>query len=176
MKWTIKLAILLVPVILASSCRDRKPEAPVDYDQVRKDLMDMNRKKAEQESLRLEEYVKEQSWDAIRTGTGVYVAIYEKQDSTLPVAKNAQLATITYELRLLDGTLCYSTLAEGPETFRIGFDVAESGLHEGIQHMRVGEKAKILIPSFLAHGYTGDQNRIPQDSPIIYDLELLELK
>ena len=176
MKWITRILVLSFVLGAVVSCRDRQPETPINYDQVRKDLMEMNRVKAEQESVRLADFVKEEKWDAIRTGTGVYIEIYLKQDSTLPKAKKEQLAKVNYELRLLDGTLCYSTVAEGPESFRIGLDDVETGLHEGITYMRVGEKAKILIPSFLAHGFTGDQNKIPQDSPIIYDIELLDLR
>ena len=176
MKWTTKLFWLAMIVFAGVSCRDRKPDVPVSYEQIKEDLLEMNRKKAGQESAMLEKYIEENKWDAIRTGTGVYVYIYEVKDSTAQKAALGQLALINYELRLLDGTLCYTTATEGAESFRIGQDDVESGLHEGVQYLRPGDKAKILIPSFLAHGFTGDQNKIPQDSPIVYDLELIELR
>ena len=42
-------------------------------------------------------------------------------------------------------------------------------------YMKEGDKAKLILPSHLAYGLIGDQNKIPQKATIIYDIELLEL-
>ena len=55
-------------------------------------------------------------------------------------------------------------------------DNVETGLHEGIKYMKVGEKAKMILPSHLAHGLIGDSKKIPPRSTIVYDIELLDLK
>lgn len=175
MKWTIKI-LLLINVFLIACKEQPTHRQSIDYDQVREDLMEMNKEKAENESARLEEYIEKSDWDAIRTGTGIYVYVYYQQDSTALPAEFGQLAELSYEVHLLDGTLCYSTVASGPESFRIGMDNVESGLHEAIQYLAVGDKAKILLPSHRAYGFTGDQKKIPQDAAIIYDVELLSLK
>jgi FKBP-type peptidyl-prolyl cis-trans isomerase len=174
MKWSIE--IYLICSVLLLSCKEQPTHRQsIDYDQVKEDLMEMNKEKAESESVRLEEYIEESDWDAIKTGTGIYVYVYFQQDSSAVPAQFGQLAEISYEVRLLDGTLCYSTLASGPESFRVGMDNVESGLHEAIQYLAVGDKAKILLPSHRAYGFTGDQKKIPQDAAIIYDVELLSL-
>jgi FKBP-type peptidyl-prolyl cis-trans isomerase len=33
----------------------------------------------------------------------------------------------------------------------------------------------VLIPSFLAHGIAGDLDKVPPQSPLRYDLRLVEL-
>ena len=51
----------------------------------------------------------------------------------------------------------------------------ESGVQEGIKKMRVGDKAKLIIPSHLAHGLTGDMEKIPPLSVIVVDIHLIGL-
>ena len=52
----------------------------------------------------------------------------------------------------------------------------EDGLHKAVLYLKSGDKAKILIPSHLAHGLLGDSKKIPPMSPIIYDIEIISVK
>ena len=92
-----------------------------------------------------------------------------------PLAKTGQNAKVAYKIFLLDGTLCYSAEKDSAKEFLIGRDYVESGIHEGIQLMHVGDKMRFVLPSHLAHGLTGDQTKIPPLSSVIYEVELLGL-
>ena len=83
---------------------------------------------------------------------------------------------VNYKISLLDGTECYSSDKDGAYEFKVEGDAIESGLHEAIQLMRVGDKAKFILPFHLAHGLHGDDENIPPISTIVVDLELLEIK
>jgi FKBP-type peptidyl-prolyl cis-trans isomerase FkpA len=85
-------------------------------------------------------------------------------------------AKVEYTITLLDGTLCYSSDSTGAESFLIDRSEVESGLQEGIKHMRVGSRAKLIIPSHLAHGLIGDQEKIPPLETVVFDIHLLDLK
>lgn len=141
---------------------------------IKEALIDANKIAAEKESLQIDGYVKRRGLDVIKTGTGLRYQIYKK--GTGEKAENGKIAVVKYEVSLINGTVCYSTKENGPEEFRIGKDNVESGLHEGITYMQVGDKAKIIIPSHLAHGLAGDFEKIPIRSTIIYDIELIALK
>jgi FKBP-type peptidyl-prolyl cis-trans isomerase len=39
--------------------------------------------------------------------------------------------------------------------------------------MKVGDKAKLIIPSHLGHGITGNMDKIPPLSTLIVDIELI---
>jgi FKBP-type peptidyl-prolyl cis-trans isomerase FkpA len=56
----------------------------------------------------------------------------------------------------------------------VGMEEIESGIHKAVQFMKKGDKALILIPSHLAHGLLGDMNKIPPQTPIIYDIYILD--
>ena len=69
--------------------------------------------------------------------------------------------------------MLYKTDTERSEHFAVDFDDVESGLHEGVKYMSVGDKAIFILPAHLAHGITGDQAAIPPQSTLVYDLHLL---
>ncbi|GAB2956376.1 hypothetical protein GCM10027048_23000 [Hymenobacter coalescens] len=50
------------------------------------------------------------------------------------------------------------------------------GWNEVLKTMHKGDKVTILVPSHLGYGYTGTQDgRIPGFTPLIFDIELLEV-
>jgi FKBP-type peptidyl-prolyl cis-trans isomerase FkpA len=165
---------LFIAVSLLSSCKEEKPKVILNENKLKKPLMDINKSKVRMENNQIDKYIQRRGWEIIKTGTGLRYYIYKKGTGAL--ANEGQLATVTYTVMLLNGDTAYSTKETGPQEFLIGMDDVESGLHEGIQYMHVGDKAKLVLPSFLAHGLLGDQDKIPMRSTIIYDIELINLK
>jgi FKBP-type peptidyl-prolyl cis-trans isomerase FkpA len=162
--------------ILFVGCNQNKPkQEPVFHkDNYAEPLIKVNKKLIEKESKDIDNWLRRHQIDAESTGTGLRFAIIKK--GTGNQARLGQYATINYRLSLLDGTLCYDSKKTGPETFLIGQDHVESGLHEGIQKMHVGDKSLIIMPPHLAHGLLGDDKKIPPLSCIIYEVELLQIK
>ena len=113
-------------------------------------------------------------WTAEETGTGLrFVSI--KKTSGEQASKGKQ-AKIHYSIALLNGTKCYETEADELDIFQIDKSEIESGIHEGIKKMRVGEQAILVFPSHLAHGLIGDGEKIPPLSPLVITIELIELE
>lgn len=152
------------------SCGEEQPQE-LSYNDIQKPLIDHNKQAAQLESEQIDQFIARRGWDVTNSGTGLRYLIY--QEGTGVQAEKGRVARVHFTISLLDGTKCYSSLNEEPQTFLIGRDDVESGLHEGIQHMRVGDKAQLIIPSHLAHGLAGDLHKIPPRSTIIYDIELL---
>lgn len=162
--------------ILLIACNEEKPkqEAILVKENYAEPLIKVNKKLIEKESRDIDNWLKRHQINAENTGTGLRFAILKKGNGNR--AKLGQLATIDYKLSLLDGTLCYDSKKSGPETFLIGQDHVESGLHEGIQKMHVGDKCLLIMPPHLAHGLLGDDKKIPPLSCIIYEVDLLQIK
>ena len=76
----------------------------------------------------------------------------------------------------MDGTICYITKDAEYEHFGIEKSEKELGIHELVTYMRVGDKAKAILPSYLGHGLLGDRQNIPPQSVLYIDVELIELK
>jgi FKBP-type peptidyl-prolyl cis-trans isomerase len=109
----------------------------------------------------------------METGTGVRYMIYEKGSGATANSKDVVL--IDFDIKLLDGTLCYSSRQTGAEQFVVDYDNVESGLHEAIKYLHQGDKAIIIIPSHRAFGLAGDMDRIPPFSTVVYNISLIEI-
>ena len=137
---------------------------------------DMNQVFAEEENDEIDFFLEtHQDWKMTKTGTGLRHFVYHKSGST-DTAKYEDVVTVDFEISLLDGTICYTSEENGPEEFMVEKTDIESGLHEGIKFMCKGDRAKFILPSHMAHGLIGDEDKIPPLTPVIYDIELLEIK
>jgi len=47
---------------------------------------------------------------------------------------------------------------------------------EGLQMMKAGGKAKLLCPSNLAYGEEGIPGSVPRYAPLMFEVELLDIK
>ncbi len=168
------LVIILIGSVFFS-CDNPKPKLRISKKRLDEILIQANKTAVQKESTQIDEYVKNKNFHVITTGTGLRYQIYHKGNGNR--ATKGKKAIVNYTVSLLDGTLCYTTKKKGAEEFIIGKDNdVESGLQEGISYLSVGDKAIIIIPSYLAHGLTGDFNKIPIRSTIVYDIELVALK
>jgi len=162
---------------LLSSCGDNHKKTTrntsIQGKEFQNKLIEANKMYVKKESDEIDQYVKHRGLDMTTTGTGLRYTITQK--GTGVSAKPEQRAKVNYKISLLDGTVCYTSDSAGPKEFLIGRDNVESGLHEGIQYMHVGDKAIFILPSHLAHGLIGDESKIPPHASVRYDIELLSL-
>ncbi len=77
---------------------------------------------------------------------------------------------------LLDGTPCYETSEKSPKVITVGKGGVESGVEQGLQTMRQGTEAILVIPPHLAHGNFGDRDKIPGNTVIIYHVKIIEVQ
>ena len=166
------LLIILCVTILSCS-GDTEEFKQIDMNQLQEDLIEANKRATAVETEQIKAYIKEKNLIVHKTKTGLHYQIYKNLAGD-SIIEN-QKAVVKYKVSLLDGTECYST-KDGVEEFTVGKDYVESGLHEGITFMSVGDKAIIIIPSHLAHGIAGDFKKIPIRSTIVYDIELIAIK
>jgi len=174
----IYIPILLFTVLfMFSNCNDKETErkqiSQKERDKYAELLEDANRYLTTVDAERIESFAKRRNWEMQTTKTGLWYMIYEKGSGIK--AKTGQIALLNYKISLLDGTLCYSSDSLGAKTFAIGHGGVESGLEEGILLLHQGDKARLIMPPFRAHGLLGDMDKIPARSIIVYDIELLKL-
>lgn len=137
-------------------------------------LVNYNRGVILTEDQQIDDFIARYGWKMTKTGTGLRYLIYKKGKGSK--GQRGKVAIIRYTSRLLNGNVCYSSDKEGPKEFKIGYGGVESGMEEGILLMHVGDRAKFILPSHLAFGLLGDQNKIPQHAVLVYDIELVKIK
>jgi FKBP-type peptidyl-prolyl cis-trans isomerase len=82
---------------------------------------------------------------------------------------------VQYEGKLTDGTVFDSSYERG-EAAEIPLDRVIPGWSEGLQLMGVGDTYTLYIPSALGYGEAGAGDMIPPYSPLIFKVELLEIR
>lgn len=150
-------------------------EPAVSTQDVNKGLIPSQKMYIHQEKDEIDQYVKAHSYPMQTTGTGIHYWIYAHGKGE-QLVRMAQYVQIAYTISLLDGTICYDSKQDGPREFCVGKDDVESGIHQAIQLMRLGDKGLFILPSYLAHGIAGDQDKIPPGAVVVYDITLLKVQ
>ena len=114
-------------------------------------------------------YLKRHQIPAIKTETGIHYCIYEKGNGNL--IEDGQIVTVEYVVTKINGDTIYSTKKKMDE-FAVSNSEKESGLHEAIKLLKPGAKAIIILPAHRAHGISGDLDKIPPLTTVIYNLKI----
>jgi len=109
---------------------------------------------------------------AQRLPSGMVIQTLTPGNGPSPTASSK--VKVHYEGRLTNGTVFDSSIKRGqPAEFPLS-DVIPCWT-EGLQKMKVGEKAKLVCPSNLAYGDQGRPPTIPGGSTLIFEVQLLEV-
>jgi len=172
--YLIFFSLILIGILLQNCSSSNKhttnTKKPTDNTEA---LMDVNKSLVRKDAEAIQNYVKSHNWNTQTTQTGLWYEIYQHGSGVQ--AKLGKVATISYTISLLDGTLCYTVTPSNPKQFLIGRGGVEQGLEEGILLLREGDKARFIMPPYQAHGLIGDNDKIPARAIIIYDLQLLRI-
>ncbi len=95
-------------------------------------------------------------------------------DTLIP--KYGNKVVFTYEGTYLNGRF----LEKSPENFEMILgtpDQVIKGLNYAIQRLKIGQSAKIILPSHLAFGAGGSTNGlVPPFTPLVYQVKLIDIK
>ncbi len=89
--------------------------------------------------------------------------------------QKSDTVTVHYKGTLINGTEFDSSYSRGqPQSFRV--DGVIPGWTEALQLMNEGTKWQLFIPSALAYGERGVPQRIPPNSTLIFEIELISIQ
>ncbi|WP_446051005.1 peptidylprolyl isomerase [Zobellia laminariae] len=92
-------------------------------------------------------------------------------------AEKGQTVSVHYEGSLLNGQVFDSSYKRNePIDFQLGVGQVIPGWDEGIQLLKVGDKARLVIPSSLGYGSAGAGGVIPPNATLLFDVELMGVK
>ena len=110
---------------------------------------------------------------AVKTASGlVYI---EMRLGTGAQPKPDDKVRVHYHGTLIDGTV-FDSSVERNEPISFGLDAVIAGWTEGLGMMKVGGKAKLVIPSDLAYGDQGRPPTIPPGATLVFEVELLAIE
>lgn len=132
-------------------------------------------KRIEEEKRKQNELLDKVSAGYDQTESGLRYKITQNGDGKQ--ATRGAMVSVHYEGQLLDGTVFDSSYKRKQTIdFALGVGQVIAGWDEGIQLLKVGDKARFVIPSNLAYGERGASGVIPPDATLIFDVELMSVK
>lgn len=132
----------------------------------------------ETDDKKIQEYLSANNVDmatVTRTNSGLYHQTLEP--GTGPKVESGDNVEVHYTGTFLDGTKFDSSFDRN-KTFvvePVGAGRVIKGWDEGLKLMRVGEKARLYIPSHLGYGRY-PQGGIPPNAVLIFDIEVISIK
>lgn len=112
---------------------------------------------------------------AVRLPSGVVLKTITPAPADAPSPSATDRVKVHYTGRLLDGTVFDSSVARGrPAEF--GLDGVIPCWTQGLQRMKVGEKAQLVCPSSVAYGDNGNPPLIPGSATLIFEVELIGIE
>lgn len=117
--------------------------------------------------------------DYKKTNSGLYYVVNKAGSGLSP--KDGQKVTVNYTGQFLDGEAFDSNTDPkfkhvAPFDFPLGQHRVIAGWDEAVSLMKKGEKATFYIPSDLAYGSRGAGGRIPPNSVLIFNIELVNFE
>lgn len=128
--------------------------------------------KAKAEKERMDKVLNETYGAAKTTPSGLRYIIEKEGEGESPKATSS--VTVHYTGYLLNGNKFDSSVDRGqPATF--GLNQVIPGWTEGLQLLKPGGKAKLIIPANLGYGANGYPPVIPPNSWLVFDVELIKV-
>lgn len=139
------------------------------------------------EEGKISNYIASNKLEPTKSATGLQYVIEEQGSAEKPAIGDT--VVVNYTGQLTNGVHFDTTneaLAKDkkihnpmrtyePIRFSLGNDPVIQGWTEGLQLLGKGGKAKLIIPSTLGYGETPAGNKIPPYSPLIFDVELVDI-
>ena len=130
----------------------------------------------EEEEVAIKEYVTENNITAEPTESGLYYI--ETVKGKGKKAEMGDSVRVHYTGKFLDGTVFDASVGNGknePLSFVLGVNPMIEGFVEGVSLMNKGGKATLILPFNIAYGMSHPMSAIPPFTPLVFDVELVDV-
>lgn len=108
----------------------------------------------------------------VTTESGLTYIITKQGDGES--VKSGDTVIVNYTGLLTNGTLFDSSLSRNePFSFPVGAGMVIKGWDEGLQKLRVGDHATLIIPPSIGYGANGVGGVIPPNATLIFIIEVV---
>jgi FKBP-type peptidyl-prolyl cis-trans isomerase len=134
-------------------------------------------KYARENEQQIQKFLTDSSYQAQQTPSGAYYIKTRENPSGVQPQAGSQVYVHYEGHRLTDNFLFDQSSRSGnrPLVFALNGNGVIPGFNDGIAQMREGERAKLLIPSWLGYGYQTMKN-IPPYSALKFDVEVMAVR
>lgn len=174
--WFILLLALFTGVLFSCHRQNATGSVVVSSDAEKEEKTDPyvegNKNIMRRENEEIQMFLKRYGWDMQRTPTGLYIEVLSPGNGEL--YKENDPVTLEYRTFLLSGEMIYCSDSLGMKHFVVNRSEEIDALHEAVQLLRPGARARLVIPSYLAYGVAGDGDRIQGLQPVMMEIKISE--
>ncbi len=173
MKHLILFAFL---IYFISSCKpdSREENSTISIEkEMMESLLDVNKTIVKRSRNHIENFIKRTGWGLEETVDGIWFGLIDSQEGE-KASLNDQVEYV-WQLQFMDGSYYKNSQTKTTSVNTIGQGGIESGLEKGLLLMHVGDRARIIVPPYLAHGNFGDIGDIPPGAIHIFHVKLLKI-
>jgi FKBP-type peptidyl-prolyl cis-trans isomerase FkpA len=176
-----KKVVVTISVVSVKNMEDYKKEMTTKQEQMRKEMEQKAAAQMPIDDKILQDYFAKNNIKATKAPSGLYYTI-QKPGSGANIAPG-QVASMMYTGKTLDGKAFDSNIdttighhGTKPLTFQVGAHQMIPGVDESMTFFKKGTKATIYLPSPLAYGEQGNPPIIGQNSVLMFDVEIVDVK
>lgn len=172
--------ILLIVTFLVISCKSPEPRRPITShsETFFNESIERNKLIFEKEKERILALIDNDSTKKYYTsnnGFWYYYKVMKPENQKTPVFGDEVI--FSYNISDLNGKALYSKKDLGEkQSYLIDKEELFTGLREGLKLMKEGEEITFIFPSQKAFGFTGDNNRIGINVPIVCEVTLYNIQ
>jgi len=138
-----------------------------------------NKKIIRNEEVKIDSLISEVSMPFFRDSTGIRFLIdsYSNFVDSFIYPIDGDVVSIAYNCFVFDDVEnIYDSYLTDTIRFKIGYSKQMRGLNYGIKLLQIGDKAKIIIPSYLGFGMSGYGKSVPPYSTLLLNVKLLNIE
>ncbi len=177
--------VLKLIVVIKKAMSKEETEKLTSQQQAMQDAMQAQMKQEMEENAdpvkqagKIQEFIKRAQLKDVQNVQGVFKSVFAKGFGE--TIKAGAHVVVNYTGRFLNNQPFDSSVDPQfghaqPMEMEVGNGQVIKGWENAIMSMKKGEKAVVVIPSDLAYGKEGNQG-IPPNSPLVFELEILDVK
>ncbi|MBP5535341.1 MAG: FKBP-type peptidyl-prolyl cis-trans isomerase [Bacteroidales bacterium] len=165
------LVLLCIAVVVMVLGDRRNPPviepAGKEKDPLKEHMVNANKYIAQSEATSISAYIERRKWPMVQMPNGGWLWEYERGAGE--AIQPDERVALCYNLEAINGVRIYTdkrdTVMVGRQQTMVGLDAALTSLHHG-------SKARLVLPSSLAYGIAGDNDRVPKSAIVILDVTI----
>lgn len=165
----------LLVLLVCLACKKQEAFAPIGGEKKVTDLdvsKERNKIRNAQERKFIEDWIVKSKQTFYSTTENYWSSI---DFSNRKMINQAKLFSYEYELFDFNNEKIYSEKTIKDQVYPVK-EREVLAVEDALMHMNKGEEATLLVPSVLAFGSKGDENKIPNDLPIIIKLKVNDIQ
>lgn len=167
--------ILVLSIFSLLSCAKHQPVHPPVGGVLNEKDLNISKNRAKNlnilERSQIEDWISHQNKKFYPMGLNYWTDIKNLEKN--PKKQNGERISYQYDIYDFDEVKLYDKPKENHNVILGKFEELKA-VEDALKYLKTGEQATLLVPSVLAFGTYGDNDKIPNDMPVIIKLKVLD--